>query len=132
MLHTGEAACAFLLDVIRDWNLAKGITCNTTENAPDMVKGVELRRRQLSTDVPGMHGATMFHVRCIEHVMNVAVKECMKLIHARISTIRSLINSIRANVKRRDLFDMVRAEMNCKTELPKLDTETLWSSTFAL
>lgn len=120
--HTCEAACDLLLDVIRDWNLTEHISCIATDNAFDMVKGVELLRRQLAVDVPDMYCTAKFQVRYIAHTFDIAVKECMALIHAHISTTRSLINSIRSSVKRRDVFDTVRAELNCTTEVPRLDT----------
>lgn len=44
--------------------------------------------------------------------------------------IRSALNSIRTSVKRRDVFEYVCGEMDIKQDLPSLDVETSWSSTF--
>lgn len=54
------------------------------------------------------------------------------MIHGWIKNTRRIINYMRASVKRRDLYDMVKLELNCNQQLPNLDNETRWSSAFTL
>lgn len=54
----------------------------------------------------------------------------MSLVHSEIREIRSALSRIRTSVKRRDVFECVRSEMDIKQELPSLDVDTRWSSTF--
>ena len=130
--HTGEAAKVFLKEVIGEWNLNRRISSVTTDNAADMVKGIELLRKDLDKETPGMYASTSFHTRCVAHVINLAVKECMSDIHSKIDKVRKLLNAIRASIKRRDVFDSVKLEFNMDVGLPELDVETRWSSTFGM
>lgn len=58
------------------------------------------------------------------NVVNIAVKECLNMMRTEIVSSRSLINSIRASVKHRDLFEKVRIELGDIVRLPVMDVET--------
>ena len=45
-----------------------------------------------------------FRVRCIAHVVNVAIQNTFQVIQENIESVRSLNTAIRSSVKRRDLF----------------------------
>lgn len=78
-----------------------------------------------------MYNSTdMFHVRCIAHVLNLVVKECMRLVDGPVQKIRSVLNSLRESVKRKGLFYVVEQELNQSIELQGVECETRWSSTF--
>lgn len=71
-------------------------------------------------------------MRCLAYVANLGVKECSGLMRDEISTITSLISSVRASVRRNDLFDSSRIEVSDDAKLPVLDVDTRWSSTFRI
>lgn len=48
------------------------------------------------------------HVRCKAHVTNLAVKECFKVIHAKVETVSGLIAAIGSLVKFLDQFEKVK------------------------
>lgn len=54
----------------------------------------------------------------------------MSLVHEEIVETISVLNSIRTSIKRRDMFEFVCGEIDIKQDLPSLDVETRWSSTF--
>lgn len=131
--HTGEAVEAFLRDVIERWGISQRVQAVTTDSASDMIRGMSLLHRWLSSIDPNMPQLrSHFHIRCFAHVLNLATKECMKDIHSHISKIRALLSTLRSSVKRRDLFNEVKTELGLKYELPSLDCETRWSSTFEM
>ena len=72
------------------------------------------------------------HVRCIAHIVNLAVKDCFTLIHDKIQQVRSLVSAINSSVKRRDLFENARKTLKLSVSVPGLDCETRWSSTFTM
>lgn len=74
----------------------------------------------------------MFQVRCISHVVNLAVKEYMRIGHGPIPKIGAVLNSLRASLKRKDDFLSVRKELNMSGLLHTLDCETRWSSNFIM
>lgn len=98
-----------------------------------MVTGIELLRNKLSLDHPGsIPEKSDFHVRCIEHVLNLCVKEVMGLVRESVKRIRQVLFSIRSSVKKRDIFNSLRAQYKIKTDLHALDTENRWSSKFVM
>lgn len=70
-----------------------------------------------------------FHVRCKAHVINLAVKGCMLEVHNKIEKSGYLSSAMCASVKRRDLFESVRKELNLTRKLLNLDSESRWCST---
>lgn len=82
--HTGEAACEFIVEVIRDWGLTKRISSVTKENASDMFKEIKLLHMNLLMESPGIYSDAAFLVRFVAHIIHLAVKECMKIIQSRI------------------------------------------------
>lgn len=131
--HTGDAAAAFLFDVIQDWDLGKDIRAITTDNAADMCKGVSTLCSNLNSMFPSAHrDLSSFHVRCIAHIVNLGVQDCMAPVHGQITKIRAILSSLRCSVKRRDVFEEVCLELGQRVSLPCLDCETRWSSTFEM
>lgn len=131
--YTGDAVCAFLNDVIESWELSKDIRAITTDNAADMCNRLKKLRENLNGSHPGLYAChKSFHVWCIAHVINLAVKECMSVVHIQIGKIRAVINSIRPSVKRRDIFNDIRVELGDMSDLPCMDCETRWCSTFTM
>lgn len=66
-------------------------------------------------------------IRCIAHIPNQAVKDCMGLIHDKLDKIRRLLALIQRSGKRQDLFDDIKDEMCIKCELLGFNMETRWS-----
>lgn len=103
----------------------------TKDNAADIVKvfkGEELLCVHLYnlffTDMPSPR--ENFHVRCLAHILYLAVKECMWLFHYKITKIWKLIGCHQSSVKRKVLFNGVKAELGLKIDLPSLDVEMCW------
>ena len=72
-----------------------------------------------------------FHVRCLAHVIYLALKSCLELERSKVYSIRKMINSLCASEKRREMFVRARAKLgDHKYILPPLDVETWWNSTF--
>lgn len=131
--HTADAICTTLMDTIIGWDLASSLRAVTTDNASDMTAGIKGLREKLNDLSPGQYPEVEgFHVRCLAHIINLAVKSCMGEVHDKIKKIRMLLSGMRSSVKRRDLFDKCRKELDVECQLPNLDSETRWSSTFIM
>lgn len=129
--HTGESTATMLLSIFERWGVCQKIRTVTSDNASDMCVGVNLLRERLQAVGNANRPNSEFHVRCLAHVINLAVKSCLELVRSEVHSIRKLINSLRASVKRRELFDRVRTELGeRKYDIPSLDVETRWNSTF--
>lgn len=69
-------------------------------------------------------------MRCIVHIVNIGAKAFEKVLHPKMERIRSVLNSLRSSVKRGEIFGEVRVELGVAVELPPMDTEKRWTSTF--
>ena len=110
--HNGENIAAIVAEILRDWKLTNKIQCITTENASDVVKGMRLLKCKLLRE-NGVVMSETFPVRCIAHIIHLAVKDAMKDIHKEISSIRKLISAVKASVKSsiRKLISAVKASV---------------------
>lgn len=70
----------------------------------------------------------MFHIRCISHVLNLAVKKCMKSVDGSIKNTRAVLNSLRASHEWKEEFAVVCKEFQIEITLPTVACETRWSS----
>lgn len=118
--------------VLSSRNLCKKVRVITPDNASDVCSWVSKLLSRLLVKGNSASIIKYFHVRCIFHVVNLGVKECLGLIRDEIATIRSLINSISASVKRCDLFYAVKGELGENPKLPVPGVETRWYSTFRM
>lgn len=130
--HTGDDTCALLYDVLESWNLCKKVREITSDNVSDVCNGISKLLGRLLTEAHTTSNLEDFHLLCFANVVSLGVEECLGLIGEETLTIRSLINSIRASVKRRDIFASVKIELGDNANLPVLDVETKGSSTFPM
>lgn len=69
-LHTGEASCHVLLEIIREWGLERITHSITTKNATNMIKGAKLLCKELpaSTCLDQYKAAGKLQARCMAYV----------------------------------------------------------------
>lgn len=72
------------------------------------------------------------HVRCILHIVNLAVKDFFDMFHVEVHSLRSLVSAINYSVKRRNLFGSAKKTLNTSVSMQGLDCEARWSSTFKM
>lgn len=71
-----------------------------------------------------------FHVHCLTHIVNFAVKHAFKLIKIRIYLARFLFFAVRCTVKHRDLFGLMMKYLSLNVSILSLGVQNRWSSTF--
>lgn len=131
--HTGNSVCNQLISTILEWGIGNKVQSITTDNGSDVVSGVTKLNNILLTMFPDQRRIeNSFHIRCVAHVLNLAVKDCMKIVHSEISSIRHAIHALSISTKRRDIFLSLCKELHCSVEIPGLDVDTRWSSTFIM
>lgn len=132
--HTADATSALLCEIMDRWNITKKIHSITTDNASDVVSGINKVFLSLQLKKENGYLSTLkdFHIRCIAHVINIAVKDSLVLVHSQIAAVRNLVHACRCSVKRRDRFEEIKKVVGVNATLPCLDVETRWSSTFEM
>lgn len=79
--HNGLETAALLDHVVSSWHLVERLLSIIIDNALDIINRLKL----FFDDLKGLHSTMfttveVFHVRCLSHVLNLAVRECLKLI----------------------------------------------------
>lgn len=99
-----------------------------------MVSSVESLHGMILEDVNNhVKDLVDFHFRCIAHVVNLAVKESIRLVQANIVELRTLLDAIRCSVKRGDIFDAVKIGLGLSIlSILCLDVETRRSFKFTM
>lgn len=73
------------------------------------------------------------HMRSIAHGINIDVKDCLKLAHDVIGTIRWLVFAVKYSVRRRELFKKLTIGLHeQEVVIPSCEFETRWCSTFKM
>lgn len=90
--HSDLVTAALVGHVFLNWDLEKRLLSITTGATSDIMNRMKL----LFGDLQGRHG-TIFttmevsYVRCFSHVMNLAVRECLKIIKGPVANIKAAI-----------------------------------------
>lgn len=82
--YSGAAASKFIFEVIKDWGLEMSFMAITTDDSSNMNVGIRKLNikivNKLAKNVSTLR-FEKFHIRCITHIFNLAVKEFMYLAH---------------------------------------------------
>lgn len=96
--------------MLESWNLLDRAQSVTTDNASDMVRGVELLRKRLFAQIMtsvDYADPEQFYIRCISHVINLPVIVSMDTMGFEIDKIRKITAFVKVSVKRRDVYSNV-------------------------
>lgn len=76
-------------------------------------------------------GGEFFHMRCVAHILNLIVKEWMKVIKEWFKKIRDSVAYWTGTLKRIKTFEMIVRQLQVKCEKKlALDCVTIWNSTY--
>src|SRR5687767_14970970 len=89
--HTGIYLANKILDILEEFSLGKKVLAMTTDNVSNMVSLAERLNNYL---IQKYDNKDFMHLRCGAHVLNLAVKEGIKLIDQPIEKLRKTASSI--------------------------------------
>lgn len=123
--HIGDAFAIIMKGIFDRCNIRYKLYAVTTYNASEIISGISMLRDQLLT-LPCEDSLHFINVRFLAHLVNLAVKECLKEVHNEVTLIFCSILSIRSSKKLRELFDRLRVQIGeSEASLLCLDCETL-------
>ncbi|CAJ0768359.1 20326_t:CDS:2, partial [Entrophospora sp. SA101] len=107
--HTGVYLANKILDTLEEFSLCKKVLAMTTDNGSNM---------------------DFMHLRCGAHVLNLAVKEGIKLIDQPIEKLRKTASSIQNSQPILEELKTIFEMKNQKFLIPDLDISTRWNSLY--
>jgi hypothetical protein len=129
--HSGKALCNEFIESIVDWNLDRKLIALTLDNASANDKCVEGVVSKLNKISPLVCDGIFFHVRCMNHILNLVAQDGLKTIASAIANIRNTVAIVKNSTLQYEYFKKCASECNLneKTEL-MLDVPTRWNSTY--
>jgi hypothetical protein len=131
--HTGERLSYIVSSCLLKWYVEKKMFSLTLDNASANEVAVKDLIVELKKHSPLVCGGLFFHVRCANHILNLVVKDGMRVIASATEKIRAFVVAVKGSPLQWEEF------MKCATESwldtkPSLsvDVSTRWNSTFLM
>ncbi|KAH9754467.1 BED-type domain-containing protein [Citrus sinensis] len=130
--HTAEFLSEAFFKCMLDWNVDRRISVVTLDNCSTNDAIVDRLMGLISVDSMLM-GGNFFHMRCVTHILNLIVKDEMKVIEEWIKKIRDSVAYWTGTPKRVETFEMAARQLQVKCEKKLvLDCVTRWNSTYVM
>jgi hypothetical protein len=134
--HTGQAISDRLSQTLLDWKAVNKFAFVTLDNASS--NNLAMTRLQRFLDDRSHPGETTtspyFHVRCLAHVINLVVKDRLKVSSTSIEQLRASVLYTYGSSARMDAFDkaLKTVRINVNKKHPCKDVPTRWNSTYLM
>ncbi|XP_058782786.1 zinc finger BED domain-containing protein RICESLEEPER 2-like [Vicia villosa] len=130
--HRGKTVGKKVEDVLKEWGL-KNVSTITIDNAASNDVAV----KYLEQKIRNMNGLFLdgfgFHMRCYAHILNLVVRDGLKVASTSITSVRNAIRYVRSSPHRALKFNecVGYANITCKKSVC-LDVSTRWNSTYLM
>ena len=128
--HTGNELLNNIQNCIQDWSIEDKLFTITLDNAAANATMMDLLKHNLVDKKLIPAEGKLLHHRCAGHVINLIVKDGLKIVESVVENIHESVKYIRSSQSRKQMFkEIIAAEgITCKKK-PGLDITTRWNST---
>ena len=119
---------------MKDWGIDKKVFSLTLDNASANDNMQDILKEKLSVQDTLLCDGQFFHVRCCAHILNLMVKEGLKVVGGALDKIRKSIKYVKALEGRMKNFHEYVSQVggiNIKIGL-RLNVSTRWNSTYTM
>ena len=127
--HTGLFLADKIIVMLEEFSLGSKLLALTTDNGSNMITLAENLKVSLALKY---NNNNFLHFRCVAHVLNLAVKEGLKLIDEPIKKIRQLASKIHNSQPILEELKTIFAMKNQPFLIPDLDIPTRWNSLYIM
>lgn len=132
--HTASTTSSLIFHILTTFKLLPKVQAITTDSGSEMAPAMVILRNKIEEQ--GHTVRPDWHVRCICHIMNRAVKDCEDVFAPQVEKLRELLKKIRATTKLREQFKPLQIalgiEEKATCDVPSLDVETRWNTMFLM
>ena len=126
--HNANQIFQCINGVFREFDIVDKVFSITFDNHTANTAAIDLFQRNLPTP----HAGTLFHMRCVCHIINLVVQDGLMHIGAHLDKIRDAIHFISSSQPRTQEFEGLCASFNVKPRKMKTDIKTRWNSTYLM
>lgn len=131
--HTGKVMYNAVLSKVQDWGIDDKIFTITLDNASSNDKMQDYLKATLNGRGALVGDGNFFHVRCAAHVLNLIVKDGLKVIEHIVVKIRDCVKYIKWSEARKNIFRSCVSLARLKeVKALWLDVPTRWNSTYMM
>uniref|UniRef100_A0A803MRM7 hAT-like transposase RNase-H fold domain-containing protein n=1 Tax=Chenopodium quinoa TaxID=63459 RepID=A0A803MRM7_CHEQI len=129
--HKGKEIGKVVEACVLKWGLEDRLMSLTVDNASS--NDVAIRYLKTNFHEKLVLDGSLFHMRCVCHVLNLIVKDGLSSVKTSIARIRSAVRYVRSSPSRAKLFahSSMLVKVSCKGSVC-LDVSTRWNSTFIM
>jgi len=126
--HTGAMITNAILAIFREYKVVDKISSITFDNASANIAAIEMIRHKITPVVD----ESIFHGRCVCHILNLVVQDGMHGISPYLSKIRRSINLCSKSAKRVFMWKQFCASNNITCRKFSDDVQHRWNSTYLM
>ncbi|GAB4833632.1 hypothetical protein Ancab_039952 [Ancistrocladus abbreviatus] len=130
--HRGEAIGKIIEQCLLEWGIEKVMTI-TVDNASSNDVAISYLKKKIINWRGIVLNGEFLHMRCVAHIINLAVNDSLKLVADSITRIRNVVRYVRQSPARFKKFKAcVELERIKNSSVLCLDVPTSWNSTYLM
>ncbi|KAH7679060.1 Ribonuclease H-like protein [Dioscorea alata] len=126
--HTASIIASYITRALNEYGILNSIFSISLDNASANNNAVDILKRNLMPSFSGV----FFHVHCACDILNLCVKDGLKIIEPHIEKIRNCILYVRNGSHRRHEFQTYCSERGRKCKKYLIDVDHRWNSTYEM
>lgn len=139
--HDSNSIKKFLVDVLKLFDLENKLVSITSDNDSANISGIGSLLDELNQRLNLQGAAKIIHIRCMAHIIDLAIKEAIKQLKVILLPIEEVISTITSSTKRMERFAQIQQQLAEENRIDswqplveplKLiqDIDTRWNSKF--
>lgn len=130
--HTGLVIADTIEEIITRYSIKEKLLSITTDNASNNILAFD--QLKVRNGVAAEFKFETFHLRCLSHILHLAVGDAIRSMKDLVTGVRNLVDSIKGSPKRTQTFEDIQKMLQPNIRPLKLvaDVSTRWNSTYLM
>lgn len=131
--HNGSNIKKVILDVANKFSIGDSIISIALDNVSSNTAAVQLIREDKPVFDKWPLGGTLIHTRCMAHILNLLVQNCIAYVKDAIEDLRRIVKKLKITSEKAAFEDLRKDDPVLKKKpYPGIDVKTRWNSTYEM